>query len=284
MLTSSTPPAPTRPEVVQLLEFTLASKVGDYVYVFVPKAACTSAKAALWRAEAARSPAVGPLADPKRVHARSHDADSPWTTAGRLADLPPYLLRMLPARPALLTLVRNPISRIYSAYENKIAGPSDIDPETELARMGWTRRKRPSFEAFVKLVADQPPESLNEHWRPQTLVTQIDHVGYDRILAFEVLGRDLPALVRAACGKEALVERFDLNATGSEARKLTAYTDRALDVVHKVYADDFARFGYDLDPIVIKPDRAVLRAAAKEKGFSPALTETLRAMTEEASA
>ncbi len=70
----------------------------------------------------------------------------------------------------VFSVVRHPLDRLVSGYENKILNPN----KTNNVRMGFCRRygldheAEISFPTFLESIASDPfPHELNPHWRPQ---------------------------------------------------------------------------------------------------------------------
>lgn len=84
--------------------------------------------------------------------------------------------------------VRNPYTRILSAYLDKFQR-REINSDEFLSffdqlvgyryRMGGNAPYKPTFEEFVGFISKQEVLSMNEHWRMQTQLCQIELFPYD---------------------------------------------------------------------------------------------------------
>jgi hypothetical protein len=164
----------------------LLSRTDGYCYVANPKAACSTLKLYLCRCEL-RDPAYKPAS----VHRRKC--------------LPhPHPMKLAPdAREALVngevfvfSFVRHPIARALSAYVDKIRGNARQKDAIlrALGRDPADRSQAVSFDAFVGVIAEHPPASLNPHWRPQVHNLLPGLVPYAFIGRVERFGADLEAL------------------------------------------------------------------------------------------
>lgn len=131
------------------------------------------------------------------------------------------------------SFVRNPWDRLVSCYVEKVLGQGrweDVVGET------------PSFERFVRTVADIPDASSDIHWRSQYL----NLVDRDDNLVVDFLGRveTIDDGVREVALRTGL--EFNLgHYRKSKRQPYTAfYSDDTRELVAKRYAVDIAMFGY----------------------------------------
>ena len=131
------------------------------------------------------------------------------------------------------SFVRNPWDRLVSCYTEKVV---------DQGRWENIFGKAPSFERFVRTVADIPDESSDMHWRSQYL----NLVGHDDNLVVDFLGR-VEAIndgVREVASRTGLT--FNLGHYRKSRRKpYTAYYNEEMrGLVAKRYTVDIAMFGY----------------------------------------
>ncbi|GMH37428.1 hypothetical protein BSKO_05301 [Bryopsis sp. KO-2023] len=84
-----------------------------------------------------------------------------------------------------MAMVRNPVDRALSAYLNKILSARRY---SLLPEGSWGEDKvaePPTFEEFVDIIESAPRQSLDIHFRPQSLVCETDTVSYTKFLDFE---------------------------------------------------------------------------------------------------
>ena len=134
-----------------------ASKQLPYIYVTNPKCGCSTVRQTLWVNEHAlgvAGPPLGPHTTGPRSPFTSEQAR--WEHSGR---------------DFIFTFVRNPYVRVLSAYLDKIAGSRDPAVWGPFAARHGLGEAEVSFGRFLRLVASEEPESMDAHWRPQTLMT-----------------------------------------------------------------------------------------------------------------
>jgi sulfotransferase famil protein len=204
------------------------------VYLNNAKVGCTTVKATLWKALAPDT-----MTDDTDAHAIE---GSPFTN--ELADLD-WL-----AGAHIFSFVRNPHARIVSAYLNKIKHREKdtwaafthrhgIDPETWL-----------SFPAFIEILHAAPPETLNEHFRPQYLNLMYPLIRPNFLGTLEHMDTQLPEVLRRLTGvRMQQPERRAGHGTDARARVVEHFADPA---THQRFLDiferDFTHFGYIPDP------------------------------------
>lgn len=66
----------------------------------------------------------------------------------------------------VFTFVRNPLSRLYSCYANKVLDAAKLGGKFPFAALGVTANT--TFDEFVRIVADTPDERSERHFRSQT--------------------------------------------------------------------------------------------------------------------
>lgn len=202
-----------------------------YIYVEVPKAACSTIKLTLQRIELddrgytpankharARSPLLSPLSAPR----------------GFLDALaaPEYLR---------FCFVRDPYSRILAAYLEKLAG-DDFERAQRLERLGFSRT--PGFKEFLEALMRLGP-SLDIHWARQVDLLKPEIIAYDFVGRFETFRPDFEAVLNRIGRDASWIAEVREHGTNASARVgEIAPGERAL--IAEIYAEDFSRFGYPI--------------------------------------
>ncbi|MBV9992927.1 MAG: sulfotransferase family protein [Alphaproteobacteria bacterium] len=202
-----------------------------FVYVEVPKAACSTIKLTLQRIE---------LDDrdytPANKHARSR---SPL-----LAPLsaPREFLEALHAKDVLrFCFVRDPYSRILAAYIEKLAG-DDFERDMRLAELGFSQT--PGFEEFLTVLARRGP-GFDIHWARQVDLLRPDVIPYDFVGRFENFRTDFETVL-ARIGRDAgWIADAREHRTGASGRVKEIGT-QARALIAEIYAEDFKRYGYSI--------------------------------------
>lgn len=137
-----------------------------------------------------------------------------------------------------IMFVRNPFSRVASAYFDKIASGK--------YRQRLNLPENFAFADFCDYLADGGL-LRNIHWIPQTAICPFAIDTLDFIGRFETLSADLTRLTRQIHGREQPIITLASHATGADDRLADLYTDREVRIIGELYADDFAAFGYPPD-------------------------------------
>lgn len=136
------------------------------------------------------------------------------------------------------TVVRNPYTRVLSAYLDKIA------------RFPHRRGNDISFGEFLqRLAGDRRFLYSNAHWVPQADLLLIPAQEFDVIGKVESLDRDLNQIKQRICpGAGDQITNAGPPPTGAAKKLRRYYSDDALiALVADIYRDDFATFGYSTD-------------------------------------
>jgi len=229
-------------------------------YVAIPKAACTALK--WWFAD------LEGCVSEIQSHPESWETDPSLVVHDILPQLSPGMARLdLAAYVQLITqpkqfrfaVVRNPYTRIFSAWQSKLLlqEPRDVlsygaedflhiaPDETDAHAISQ------AFEHFLSAVRGQewPDGWLNPHWTPQTRLLYTNLIPYDQIVQVESLTLFMDTLkerIHALGGNTPVLRRFNENPIPYSAAYLTA---ASIALIQQLYADDFVALGYDPEHI-----------------------------------
>ena len=230
---------------------TWASPRYKYLYVSVPKVACTKVKQILQEFEGYPVPE-----DLAELHNRP-DRSKPGVP--RLSDLSvdEYRAALNSAEWFRFSFVRNPYTRLFSAYKNKIRFLGDPDPmfmhvRDEICKTyGYSLRSdKPAgvvaFRDFVHYVCEAPENRMDAHWAPQTQLLRLDLIKYDFIGRFENFQSDLAQILDRLSAKPEIKERAQTRVNQTMQKYHAPVFDKeTASWVYDVYRDDFVLFGYD---------------------------------------
>ncbi|MEM8789440.1 MAG: sulfotransferase family 2 domain-containing protein [Pseudomonadota bacterium] len=152
-----------------------------FIYFSNPKVGCSSIKATLNLAVAARRGQALAYTELAQVHDRAHGVLRAPRQVG-----PKTFEAMMHAPDVLrFSMFRDPVARVLSAYGSKLRGPrgrSNIAARLRDA-MGWPEHRPIALEAFVEALVSRPDVlELDPHWRPQRR-----QIGYD-VVNYSVIG------------------------------------------------------------------------------------------------
>jgi hypothetical protein len=218
-----------RGEALGMLDMrSVVSKRAGYVYLRVPKAANSTVLRALL--EHAPEPGVD-AADVARAKSRV-----PHLSDLRFHDLP-WLRRAF-----VFTIVRNPYARTLSAYLDKFRDEARLLDKFGVRVAGFDGGAV-TFRGFCRYLAEGG-EAENGHWARQTrfaaLADRLDFVG-----RVETLEADLGhILTRLGVTERRPTQRAGPPRTDACRQISRHYDDETRRLVERVYAADFAAFGY----------------------------------------
>lgn len=160
----------------------------------------------------------------------------------------------------IFTFVRNPFSRVLSAYKSKILGSKDINNSqvTNGAHRilnvfyGDEFYGGMTFEEYVMKLAKIPQEYMEEHFRPQHF-TLFDNHGkpfYDFCGKLETINQDFDRLKKLVH-----IPFEDLPHFGNQSihkHYSRYYNERMVKIIEKKYAKDLALFDYRYENVFPK--------------------------------
>lgn len=217
----------------------------NLVFVRVPKAGCSTVIARL-------------LAEIGEDVSNNLHSENDLVTYER-ADFAKRLSGLTQGRAKLFTVVRNPYTRVLSAYSNKIS--HENDGLRYRAELGLPHKVEVNFEQFVDALTRMNPLALDMHFMPQSLILAQDSVQYDAIFHLEDMQACLDwldGLLPDSAEKKAAI--IAPHATNANARVKSLYTPEIKAKIEAYYADDFALLGYykDLDKVGVFEEAVAL--------------------------
>jgi hypothetical protein len=200
-----------------------------YIYVEVPKAACSTIKLTLQRIERDDR-----AYSPRNKHARSL---SPLLSP--LSHPKEFLTALASPEFFRFAFVRDPYSRILAAYFDKLVG-EDFERRMRLDQLGFS--DTPSLLAFLQAIERRGTGS-DIHWARQVDLLRPDRIAYDFIGRFENFRPDFEHVLARIGSDAGWVADAREHRTDASARLAEAGAqERAL--IAKIYAADFEAFGY----------------------------------------
>lgn len=166
--------------------------------------------------------------------------EDPETAKARAAEVPLRLVR--PRAFATLVVIRNPYSRVLSAFVQKFT--AKVDKYSE--RYGEFPVTAAGFEAFVEWI-EQGGLDANTHWGLQVEQMYLPLDCYDWVIRFEHFADDMAAMLHArglAVPAARLAPAAGINASQAQEKLRSFYTPRAINIVRRVYQRDFEALGY----------------------------------------
>lgn len=210
-----------------------------YVFIEMPKVASSTIKLRLMNHEALGlgvkigNPHPMPLESP---FVKPYQLDR--QTLSDIMDDPTYVK---------FCFVRNPFTRILSAYLDKIER-GETEKRQILRILGHDPndlKREVTFLEFLKALSQMQPAQMDKHWRPQSLQSFSPYLTHGFIGKFENLDPDLKRLSNLI-SLDLVTQNTVHNAhkTGAADKIGTYYTEDCINLIIKVYAQDFKIFSY----------------------------------------
>jgi hypothetical protein len=220
-----------------------------FVFAYVPKVACTN-----WKALLRHLSGFPDYLDSSLAHDRQRNG------LVYLSDVAQWESILATTAIAKYSFVRNPFTRVLSAYLNKVEPLTRGDGEwlgpyfkavfQSIQNFRTSKGHSDatvSFEAFLDWLAHSGhPHVENEHWVPQSRILSTEVVAYDFVGRFENLETDAAYLMdRMGCTVPFPTrESLDFPGMNSAQQIAAYYTDREAALVRKIYAADFDSLAY----------------------------------------
>lgn len=132
-------------------------------------------------------------------------------------------------QPFTFTIVRNPYFRTFSAF-NYLQRIRKIDQSAE-------------FNHFISDVLSKTKTSFDPHFMPQEKYHKPIHdMGLDRIIYFESLAEGWKDMAPYIDASTVLPHK---NSSPIKQPLRTSFSEKTIEIIEELYADDFDRLGYD---------------------------------------
>lgn len=156
------------------------------------------------------------------------------------------------------SVVRNPFARILSGYLQKVGKDPHVWRPfcTRFGIREEIGQNELTFEDFLVIVASDPDELMNGHFRPQYINLLVPFTK----LAFVGRLEDPGEFTRFLSGFGVNVESVRRNATNAGDSLHEYYNERCIEIVREKFADDFRLFGYSTDIRHVRDFESVLPA------------------------
>ena len=208
-----------------------ASRRHNYIYVQNWKCGSSTVRSTLWAAEHANGHAFPP------GHPHQHSHEWPFRNDPRVWEQA--------AERFVFTFVRNPFTRILSAYLDKIKLHRHSAVWGAFAALHGLGDGPLGFLDFLRLIAVTPAVRLDPHWRPQTLNLLPNVIPYDFVGRLESLEPDLLSVLGSIFGTSNTgIHTYKRHQTQSTDVLDDYYGPREQDMVRSIYERDFIDLGY----------------------------------------
>ena len=158
-------------------------------------------------------------------------------------------------------VIRHPLDRFVSAFNDKILTPRTRDKEYKqnlLKFLNGTFGNATEFQRFTKAVLRG---FSNNHWNPHASMCHFDQVDYDDVIRMESFRHDLEPMVTGYLGlnwSKVLEGSSNMKRANTDVDVSRTVTSRRLSIFEQIpknevlqlkdmYRDDFELLGYDFD-------------------------------------
>jgi hypothetical protein len=209
------------------------SRAHRYIYVEVPKTGCSTIKLTLQRIERNE-----PRYTPQNKHSR---ATSPLLAP--LSAPTDFLNARTSPDFFRFCFVRNPYSRILSAYLDKIAG-NDFKRDERMRALGMSPATNPSLMDFLEVLARTDPATHDIHWARQCDLIDLGGMNYDFIGHFENFEQDFETVLGRIGQSADWMASERRHRTDAAARIAKWIGPQEAALIRQLYDRDFERLGY----------------------------------------
>lgn len=229
---------------------TWISPTHQYFCMAIPKSACSKIKIMLQQLEGYPLPP-----EPLRIHWRDTPG-MPFVPSIADFETAAGVAILTAATWFRFTFVRNPYSRLLSAYKSVVM---DLDSpyisfrEAIRQKAGYPTPTGGApgmvgFADFVAYIAEQPDDQRDGHWKSQVGTMHPDVIRYDFIGRIENFQQDFtPILQRFGASASLLASLSERVNTTVQVPLAVAYHKTLADLVYEIYRADFEMFGYQRD-------------------------------------
>jgi hypothetical protein len=211
-----------------------------YFYLANPKVASTGILRTLQSAEVD--------GDQSRIPEFVHDRPaSPLLSFSSTTQSPEHILTA--GRVFRFTYVRNPFTRILSAYIEKIETEA-VERERLLPTLGLPPDRTPTLLEFLEAVQAQRDDWRDIHWTTQSRLVQTCNIDYSFIGRFESFSTSFPKVLDRLGIDRAYYEAGQAphHATNANSRVLDYIGPAEREIIVAIYHADFSGFAYGVDP------------------------------------
>ncbi len=231
----------------------LISSKHKFIYLDNPKTGCSSIKASLIELEYRNTidefkiPTVCDGNNQRLIHNR---AEIPFQSLSAFKQHPDPLKYLIQQQYYLFSLVRNPYTRLLSAYYNKIVGNKPL--KQQILRLLYNNKPQAlttyvSLAEFIQVICSQPVTTLDPHWGLQSNLILFNVLQHDFIGKFENYAQDYVTIFTRLCNTQPIPKLRHRNSNNKNlyTTPITELiTPRLQAAIYKQYQVDFENFGY----------------------------------------
>ena len=272
------------PQLPKMIGYALVAPKLKVMYVPTTKVACSSIKLLLAQSEGSYNPeASRVIITPNisqeqtihnyRVHGLVRFLDLPEKEQWKIITSPDW---------TRIATLRDPLSRAYSSWENRVFLRSPGTPEAIIARcadvlIDGNIDIAATFKKFAKEFAlDHPTFMIDDHFRPQFNTLYRDQLEYTHVIRVDKPGEmdRLAKILNEKSGKNLKPSRLN---SGLGIKLAQVYDQETADIVSGIYSEDYRWF--DFEPHQITVHSVALPLDALQTAMLRNLRETTERLT-----
>ncbi len=218
----------------------------SYIYVSTAKVASTSIRKKLKTIEA-EILGISPPQDARSIHEKNVLLSPSFIGFKEFSEM------LSNKKVFKFIFVRNPYTRVLSAYLDKIARKNDNKARKIFTqRLSLDPNEDMSFKQFLHHLKKQSPRIMDPHWKPQTTYLFGGLIDYHFIGYFENFERDFKQMLKLIYPKfqeESFENKKKAGGhhTHSQSRLRDFYNNQTQELVYEIYKEDFYNFNYSIE-------------------------------------
>lgn len=144
------------------------------------------------------------------------------------------------------SFVRNPFSRVLSAFLDKIEGKA---PESKLF-FNWVSQDKSraiDFKNFVAFISQQQPHTRDKHWSLQRRNIFFEFIRYEMVGRLESFNHSIQVIQQNSGIDFSDIKTHSPHKTDASSKLRNYYDEGTRERVVEIYSEDFKSFNYQTD-------------------------------------
>lgn len=247
---------PTKQEITTRDNLTFNTMIFEdakIVYIAIPKAACTSIKWWLNENINYKSKNEKKISSETSFDRMIHDRIKGTETQASSAGIENLLYQLCRTDAYRFSVVRNPFTRIFSAWWSKIVANEESQHYSIKDSAIWDNYPanreeiKSGFERFLLYLEEKENKAGNPHWESQYKLLLPNKIKYDNIYKLEKINK-LENDLRESISFSKSYTPLSLKNKSDIKYNIEYLTNKSINIIQKIYEMDFNNFGYNKTP------------------------------------